>query len=56
MLELWIIAGAVVWLGLMTIVVALCASSARAERASVKPMRRESRIVRRRPAGRLTRV
>ena len=49
MLELWIIAGVVVWLGLMTIVLALCASSARADRASVKPMRREPRIVRAAP-------
>lgn len=56
MLELWILAGVVVWLGLVTIVVALCASTARADRASIEPLRRESRIVRPRPAGRLTRV
>ena len=56
MLELWILAGAVVWLGLMTIAIALCAASARADRATIEPLRREPRIVRARPAGRLTRV
>ena len=68
MLELWIFAGAVAWLGLMTLVVALCAAAARADRAdgadgadgagrAYPERRRQARVVRHpHAARRLTRV
>ena len=49
MLELWILAGVVVWLVVMTFVIALCVASARADRVSTETPR-EPRIVRPRPA------
>ena len=49
MLELWILAGVVVWLVVMTFVIALCVASARADRR-YSVARREPRIVRPRPA------
>jgi hypothetical protein len=36
MLELWILGGAAMWLALMTLVVALCAASGRADRCLVE--------------------
>lgn len=37
MLELWILAAVVVWVGLMTLLLALCAASGRADRDLVRP-------------------
>jgi hypothetical protein len=36
MLELWLLAAIVVWVGLMTLVVALCVASGRADRDLVR--------------------